>query len=83
MKLSTVLERVFKRGIRQLREDLRLRHMLIDLLERASAQTRTWRAKLLAATWRPQFRAGILQLLDTFRESSPIQDFWALHGNSP
>lgn len=69
--------------VRQLRDDLQLRKMIIDLLERAPPETRPWRAKLLAATWRPQFRRGLLQLLETYRERSVMQNFWAIRGNSP
>jgi hypothetical protein len=69
--------------VRQLRGDLQLRKMIVDLLEEASPETRPWRSKLLGATWRPQFRGGILQSLETYRQRSDMQDFWAIRGNSP
>jgi hypothetical protein len=69
--------------IRQLRGDLRTRKMILELLDGAPRETRPWRAKLLAATWRPQLRAGLLQLLETNRESSAMRNFWAIRGISP
>jgi hypothetical protein len=69
--------------VRQLRGDLQLRKMIVDLLEEASPDTWAWRSKLLFATWRPQFRGGILQLLETYRRGTAMQDFWAIRGSSP
>jgi hypothetical protein len=69
--------------IRQLRGDLRTRQTIVELLNAAPLETRPWRAKLLAAAWRPQLRAGLLQLLEEYRESSVMRNFWAIRTISP
>jgi hypothetical protein len=69
--------------VRQLQGDLRTRDMILDLLERAPHETRPWRARLIAATWRPQLRSGLLQLLEDKRERSAMQHFWVLRHSSP
>lgn len=69
--------------IRQLRDDLGKRKMLLGLLDAAPAETRAWRARLLAGSWRPQLKSGLLQLLENNRSKSAMQNFWAIRGNSP
>jgi hypothetical protein len=79
-KLHTPLP---SKELEQLREDLSLRKMIYELLSNAPEATRPWRAKLLAETWRPQFRSGLSALLDAQRQRSRLQDFWIIRGSSP
>jgi HEAT repeat protein len=69
--------------LEQLREDLSLRKLIFSLLSNAPEVTRPWRAKLLTETWRPQFRRGLLELLDAQERWSHLGNFWAIRGNSP
>jgi hypothetical protein len=69
--------------IRQLRGDLGKRRMMLALLDAAPPETRAWRAKLLASTWRPQLTSGLLQLLEDDRPKAVMKNFWAVRGSSP